>query len=337
MTYRFVRAALTAALLLPVTAWSADTIPVEAFARHQELSNPQLSPDGKYLAVRMDENDTGNHALVVFNVDDMQKPLSMLRMPKYEIPLGITWVSPTRLVVAKGRQQGSLDKPAFYGELLATDANGKNQDYIYGYEGTLGRRAGNRAVDRGWGWVVGTPEIANGHFYMKTETWNNEGHYSLYDVDATKNARHLIGDIDVDGMSFMIGADGLAHFAYGDDNGFNYVVYHRERSGWRQLDSSDTGQTFYPLTYTPGGEGIYASYSADGGPTELVEQAENGSNRTVLAKDDFASIGYIQWTPAPSCRQAAHGAQQGISRQLRQLHPLQRRRQGTAVLGQQRP
>ncbi|UGB37286.1 alpha/beta hydrolase family protein [Frateuria soli] len=299
MTYRFVRVALTAALMLPAAAWSSDSIPVEYFARRPAISNPQLSPDGKFLAVRMDDNDNSGHALVVFRVEDMQKPVSMLRMPKYEIPMGITWVSSTRLVIAKGRQQGSLDKPAFYGELLATDVDGKHQDYIYGYEGTLGRRAGSRAVDRGWGFVVGTPEIANGHFYMETETWDNQGHYSLYDVDATKNARRLIGDIDVDGMSFMIGADGLAHFAYGDGNDFNYRVYHRDPSGWRQMDQGTTGRSFTPLTYTPGGQGIYASYSADGGPAALVEQAEDGSNRTLLASDAFASIGNILWTAAP--------------------------------------
>lgn len=299
MTYRFMRAALSAALLLPAVVAATDAIPVEDFARHPQLSSPHLSPDGRHLAVRMDDNDNNTYALVIYDVDDMSKPVSMLRMPKYQIPLGITWVSSTRLIVAKGKQQGSLDKPSYYGELLATDVDGKHQDYIYGFD-NLGTRMGSRATDKGWGYVVGTPELANGHFYMETETWDNQGHYSLYDVDASKNTRHLIGDIGVDGMSFMIGADGMAHFAFGDNNDFDYVVYHREGSGWRQLDRAQTGRSFSPITYTPGGQGIYASYNPDGGPSMLVEQGEDGSNRAVLAKDDFASVGDIQWTPAPA-------------------------------------
>src|SRR5690349_1488490 len=101
MMSRFTRAALCAAVLVaPAVVMAADLLPVENFARHPPLSMPRLSPDGKYLAVRWD--DGSSHALVVYKVDDMSQPTSMLRMPKYELPVGITWVSPTRLVVEKG-------------------------------------------------------------------------------------------------------------------------------------------------------------------------------------------------------------------------------------------
>lgn len=297
MLHRLVRTVLSAACLcLPITVLADDLIPVETFARHTSLSDPELSPDGKYIAVRMDENDTSSHALVVYKVDDMKDPVSMLRMPKFQIPLDITWVSPTRLVIAKGKEAGSLDKPTFYGELLATDYNGKHQDYLFGFD-TLGTRSNTRGTDKGWGFIVGQPDKANGHFYMMVEPWDNRGHYSLYDVDATVNSRRLIGDIGVSGMNFMIGADGQAHFAYGDNDGFDYVVYHRENNGWSKLNVGRSG--FRPISFTPDNKRIYASYSAEGGPQSLVEQDEDGGNRKVLAKDDFSSIGDIQWTASP--------------------------------------
>jgi dipeptidyl aminopeptidase/acylaminoacyl peptidase len=297
MLHRLVRTLLSVScLLLPAAALADDLIPVETFARYPSLSDPQLSPDGKYIAVRTDDNDTSEHALVVYKVEDMQTPVSVLRMPKFQIPLDITWVSPTRLVVAKGKEAGSLDKPAFYGELLATDYDGKHQDYIFGYD-TLGTRSATRSTDRGWGYIVGRPQQANGHFYMMAEPWDNRGHYSLYDVDATTSSRKLIGDIGVSGMNFMIGADGLAHFAYGDDDSYDYVVYHREGSGWSKLSIGNSG--FEPLYFTPDNKRIYASYSANGGPESLVEQDENGADRKVLAKDDFSDISLVQWTANP--------------------------------------
>jgi hypothetical protein len=139
MSYRFARTMLSAAcLLLPAVAIATDLIPVEDFARHVMLSQPTLSPDGQYIAVNMNDISGDSHALAVYNVSEMSRPVSVLRLPKYEVAVGIIWVSNTRLVVEKGKQYGSIDKPAATGEVLATDLDGKNQDYLYGYKGSYG-------------------------------------------------------------------------------------------------------------------------------------------------------------------------------------------------------
>jgi dipeptidyl aminopeptidase/acylaminoacyl peptidase len=300
MSYRFARALLPAlCLLLPTITIAAELIPVEDFARHTELSSPRLSPDGQYLAVRMDDNSSSSHALVIYRITDMQHPVSMLRMPKYELPADIRWVSTTRLLVEKGRQLGSLDKPVLTGEIIATDFDGKNQDYLYGYDVGAGKRAGTRATDRGWGSIEGMPEPKNGHFYLGAHPWSSDNNSSLYDVDATKNSRKLIGDIGVGKMSFMVGADGQVHYAYGTNNDFDYVVYQRDGSSWAKLDSSHIGKSFLPIGMAPDHQRIYAYHNLTGGPETLIEQDENGGNRKTLAKDDFGSIQNLLWTSVP--------------------------------------
>jgi len=297
MINRFIPAALYAAMFaLPAMA-AADQLPVQDFARHAQLSMPTLSPDGRYLAVRWDEGSS--HALVVYRVEDMSKPLSMLRMPKYELPEGITWVSSTRLVVEKGKEFGSIDRPFLTGEIIATDVDGKHQDYLYGYEVKYSSRADTRGTDRGFGTVDDLPERANGHFYMGASIWNSQNHSYLYDVDASANTRHLAGDIGVGGMSFMVGADGQAHFAYGRNENFDYVVYHREHDRWQKLSAAQIGGSFSPLGVAPDHQHIYAMYDAAGGPTSLVEQDESGANRRVLAAAGFGRVTGIEWTPLP--------------------------------------
>lgn len=284
---------------LPLASMAGDLIPVETFARHATISTPRLSPDGQYLAVRMDGNDD-SHALVVFKVSDMSHPASMLRLPKYEVPANFVWISPTRLIIEKGREYGSIDKPMLTGEILATDIDGKNQDYLYGYDSMkYGRRAASRGSDRGFGFYDGKPDASNGHFYMAARSWDSNNQSSLYDVDANHNTRHLIGDIGVSGMSFMVGKDGAVHYAYGHNKDYEYVVYHREGSGWTPMTSSQVGVSFEPLESTPDGQHIYATFSADGGPSSLVAMAENGGERTVLAAADFGSVGTIEWTAKP--------------------------------------
>ncbi|MGC1548766.1 MAG: hypothetical protein WA777_09560 [Rhodanobacter sp.] len=122
MSIRTMRAALAAlCTLLPVAAIAADLIPVEDFARHTSLSMPRLSPDGQYIALAMADGD--HHALVIYRTAEMSKPSAMLRMPKFELPAGIEWVSSTRLVIEVGKEYGSVDKPTYTGELIATDVD----------------------------------------------------------------------------------------------------------------------------------------------------------------------------------------------------------------------
>jgi dienelactone hydrolase len=300
MTYLNARTVMAAlCLLAPAVASATEPVAVGDFARHPQLMSPRLSPDGKYLAVRMDDPAGDMHALAVYSVADMGQPVSLLRMPKYELPIQIAWVSPTRLIVEKGRQLGSIDIPVGTGEIIATDMDGKNQDYLYGFD-NVGRRAGTRAKDHGWGSIDGMPERANGHFYMGAQSWDDENSSALYDVDAVKNTRRLIGDIGVGGMSFMVGADGNAHYAYGTDNDFNYVVYRRDGGNWTKLDIAQIGVQFVPRAYATDRKNIYAAYSDDGGPASLVEQDENNGHRKLLARDAFASVGSLMWTPLPS-------------------------------------
>ncbi|MCW8806766.1 MAG: prolyl oligopeptidase family serine peptidase [Rhodanobacter sp.] len=301
MLKRFVRTVLSAAcLLLPAAAAAGDLIPVEDFARHVLVSDPTLSPNGQYVAVNINDVDGESHSLAVFRVNDTTHPVSLLRLPKYETAADILWVSNTRIVVAKGKLEGSIEKPYLTGEIVATDYDGKRQDYLYGFDSTkYGTRASTRGTDEGWGFIVGRPTPANGHFYMRTRGWNNNGYSTLYDVDATRNTRHLIGQIEVDDMSFMVGADGQARFAFGRNDDDQYVVYHHEGSRWNQMSSAQVGGSFSPIHFTPDEKGIYANYAAGGGPTSLVSEDENGNNRKVLARASSGSIGDIQWTPYP--------------------------------------
>lgn len=300
MSNRPARIVLSAAcLLLPATAAAADLIPVEDFAHHPLLSMPRLSPNGQYLAVNMNSDDGDSHALAVYRVNDMTRPMSVLRLPKFELATGITWVGDTRLVVEKGKQYGSIDKPMATGEVIATDIDGKRQDYLYGFESKYSSRADTRGTDRGWGFVDGLPTPTNGHFYMATQSWQNDDSSSLYDVDAGKNTRRLIGKIDVGGLSFMVGADGQAHYAYGRNDQWDYVVYHQQASGWAQLSPAQIGGSFAPLFFTPDQKRVYARYDAGGGPTSLVEQDEDGGNRKALAGSGFGSVGNIEWTALP--------------------------------------
>jgi dipeptidyl aminopeptidase/acylaminoacyl peptidase len=299
MTLLNARAVLAAlCLLVPVAAAATDLIPVEDFARHPTLMSPRLSPDGAHIAVRMDDPGSDMHALAIYAVADMSQPVSLLRMPKYELPVDIRWTSVNRLVIEKGKQLGSIDKPYATGEIIATDVDGKNQDYLYGYE-SYGRRSNTRSKDRGWASIASVPEQVNGHFFMETKSWEEDHTSALYDVDAVSSARRLIGEIGVPGLQFMVGADGTAHFAFGWDDDDKWVVFHREGSGWGKVPEAQGGNGVVPIFYTPNHQNIYAYVTYNGSTNMLVEQDENGGDRKKLAQDSFGDVGNLMWTAPP--------------------------------------
>ncbi|MGB8716011.1 MAG: prolyl oligopeptidase family serine peptidase [Rhodanobacteraceae bacterium] len=271
-------------------------IPARDFARYPQVMSPRLSPDGNYLAVRVDDASGYSHELVIYKLPKMTVT-SILKLPKFTIPLDITWVSDKWLVIAKGKAYGSLGEPSYTGELISTDVSGKHQNYLWGSAGG-GRRSKTRQDD-GYASIQSLPNKLNGHFYMTVRPYRNEHHSILYDVNAEKNTRHLIADMDVHGMNFLVNPQGQPAFASGTNIDFNYVAYQHKGKFWSRLDSRRTGTRFFPYAYLPDNKTILADFSADGGPMELISEKVDGSERKVLASDDFASVGNVQWSAYP--------------------------------------
>jgi len=299
MTNRLARPLLAALCLASTAATAADLVPVADFARRMPLTSPRLSPDGQYVSLAFHDPDGKTHGLAIYRVGDMSKAISLIRMPPYELPADMVWASPTRLVVARGKVDGSIGQARYTGEIMAIDVDGKNADYLFGYE-AYGKRAATRATDRGWGTIEGLPVESNGHFYMRATSWTDENRSTLYDVDAKTSTRKQMADIGLGGMNFMIAPDGTARFAYGTDDNFRWVVFHREGSGWNKLAGTDAQQNFTPVSSVIGSQRIYAKYSPDGKGGAFVEQDENGGNPRIIRKDDFSEVTASGlWTPAP--------------------------------------
>lgn len=279
-------------------AASTAPIPLQAFARHVDLSDPTLSPDGKFVSVAVATDNGENHMLAIYRIADM-KLYSILRLPKYELPIGTVWVGNDRIVLEKGRMIGPLDKPYATGEIITSTIDGKHQDYLYG-DKPYGRRSGTRNLDYGFGSIVGLPEPRNEHFYMDARSWNDDTHSFLYDVNAHDSARHLIGDIGKPYMNFLVGADGHAAFAWGVDIHNTFVAYrHVADDRWTQLPAADTGAYWSPIRYNPAGTSIYAMWSQDRGPEKLALFNANGVFDKTLAADPHGNIGEVEWTAPP--------------------------------------
>lgn len=285
--------ALVAAALALACTWAhaAAPVPVEAFAEADRITSPRISPDGKHVAVSANVGE-GNHAIVVYRVEGMQQT-ALLKLPRYEQPVDMYWASDTRLLVAKGRLIGSREKPLATGEIIATDFDGRNQLYVFGYQV---RKTG---IDRGFGIIESLPPVRNGHFYMRHRTTNSR-RSMLYDMDAERGTHRLVADIGVEDMAFVLDPRGVPRFALGSADYDTYVLYQANAEGkdWQPAAANAVEGKFVPFAFSPDGGEVFAAYSVDGGPVSLVRSDLTGATRKTLASDDFGSIGEVEWDAA---------------------------------------
>ena len=290
--------AAASCLLTSAQAATAQTpVPLKDFAVHAHISDPALSPDGKYIALRMDDIDGAHHAVVTYRVSDM-KIVGVLKMPIYQLPGDIEWVSPTRLVIAQAKSYGSLDIPGLTGQILSADFNGKNQRFLYGYN-AKGRRAQTRARDEGDGYLAGVPHQYDGHVFVDVQPWSDENITTLYNIDSVHNTRHLVGDIDQGGMSFLINKEGQTTYAFGQNTDMDYKAYRKIHGRWESLPDSVVGSYFSPFQYSTDEKKIYAWSSHDGSPYQLIVSNADASQPQTLMADPFSNFGYVQESPRP--------------------------------------
>ncbi|MGH8480879.1 MAG: alpha/beta hydrolase family protein [Nevskiaceae bacterium] len=194
-------AGLTAITAVP--AQDPAQIPIADFLRPPEVVSAKLSPNGEYIATSRLVNDN-KHAVGVTELAT-NKVTATLAFGTGESVGNYWWVSPTRLVAAVALNWGRLEQPAWTGELIGIDANGKNHRYLYGYRGadTAGTKIQvGPEVKRGWAEMVATLPAEPGHALIQTRPWGDKEYAdivpSLERLNVTNGQRKFVDKSGVD-------------------------------------------------------------------------------------------------------------------------------------------
>jgi dipeptidyl aminopeptidase/acylaminoacyl peptidase len=278
----------------PSRADASQPIPIDSFVREDEYAMPRLSPDGKYLAVtaRLPRDDRFVPVIMVYALPEM-KEMSATQLPRFEVAASYTWVSNTRLVVAKAKEFGSLEAPLLTGEVLAMDFDGANQEYLYGYKMNAESRRGRRYVDNfGYGYVEDASKKRDGHFYLTAHTFDTQ-QSMLYDINAGNGTRKLLAVIDHPDLRFVLQNDGTPRFAFGTDKAKNSMVLYRRDAAadkWTVVDEKDPAYGIGPFAFSADDKEVFALARGNGGPSVLVRQDMASGERVTVARDSVGSI-----------------------------------------------
>lgn len=278
-------------------AHAAPTVPLSAFIEKDQYSNPVLSPDGKYIAitVRIPSGERFVPVMTIYTLPDL-KIASAIRMPAQQVPIDYTWISKTRLAVVKGLEKGPADRPVTAGEVLVTDFDGRNQDYLFGYSTFNSSRSGARyGYDYASGSVSGVPAELNGHFYLTANPWRDK-HSMLYDIDSARAIRKLLADLPEADLSFVQQHDGKPRFGYGISEDTHAALYRfSDASGNWEKQAQTAGTRLWPIDFSADNSEFMAYLSTNGGPETLVKENFASGARTTVLADPRGSIDHLMY------------------------------------------
>jgi len=274
-------------------------LPVEIFAQRPVYAMPRLSPDGAHFVVRRRTaiRDQDVAMIVVYRTDDFS-PISEVRLPFGQTPVGFHWVSNRRLAVSIGKEIGALEAPRATGEIMAMDIDGTSQEYLFGYNMFARSRRGTAyGDDYGFGRVDGISEARDDKIFVAEHKWSDTASSTLlYAIDARKATRKLLARVGQPDARFIVQRNGLPRFAYAWNKDGSLVLLRNEPSTnqWDQVNADDTG-VHRPLAFNRDDSRYFALLSKDGGPDMLIRQDMASAHAVTLGSDPVGSIDIIEW------------------------------------------
>ncbi|HEY1150928.1 MAG TPA: prolyl oligopeptidase family serine peptidase [Pseudoduganella sp.] len=282
---------------------AAAPVPIRDFVDQDSIVRPVLSPDGKYLAVstRVRQFLSTYSAVTILSLPDMHAKVA-IRLDQYEIPASYVWASNRRLIIRTAKEKTWMEAPVSTGEVMATDIDGSNQQYLYGRR----RRAG---YDYGFAADVALPEQLDGTIYLTEFTPRQ--HSILYQLDSRNGGRRELVDLNMPAMHFLQDRSGVPRLAYKLGADGKLVMRRPAGDGWVPAALDGSGDEIRVLGVSPAAAGFYALRGVDGAPVALYEQPFEGGPGRVLAQDAQADIGLVMWSQKGD-RPFAYATQLGV-------------------------
>ncbi|CAM3655001.1 alpha/beta hydrolase family protein [Parendozoicomonas haliclonae] len=286
---------LSAGVLL---ANSAMAVSVEDFAKHSEFYNVKISPDGKHLAVLM--NDEGLPKLAFLRTED-KKPVFILKATKKSIPTSYDWISNERVLFSVGRDIGALEMPVGTGELYGINFDGSKSRII------AGSRSKSGIALTGYSYsLVDRLKDDDRHVLAFKKRWERDGSAlpEIVKLNVFSGKEKRIKRAPMATGGFLLDNEGVPRFYGGLTDDYKTKLYYRkdDKSDW-ELFAEDTTGKFEPVAFSDDGKSVYIlkgeenttrgvyEYNIASGESELLYRSDIADPTDVLSSGDSGTYG----------------------------------------------
>ncbi len=261
---------LTTSLL---AASEPKTVPLTNLVKRPEISDIELSPDGKTLAVLAPSGDYGSYLLFI-DAETMKPNQGFKDEGEFTLS-GMKWISDDRVVVTPARKLGGFASPGGTGELIGVNKDGTKLTFLYGSRGAqqVGSRITNRGSDGGYAALV-APQVDDQKFALiAVSQFNTDGSFTeLHRMDKMSGKHKVIARAPIRNASFLISNDGVAKVSYAQDVDGRMKVYVAEgKAEWKLvIDESKDGKRILPIELTNDARSMIAAERQAKGPAKIV-------------------------------------------------------------------
>lgn len=277
--------------LVAAPAWS-QAIPVESFARHGEISGISMSPSGKHVALAVPTADGLETRLQIVPLDGSGKVQILRFGPQQHVTTPI-WSDDDQIVVSRAKMEPLHARPYSYGELLASDINGKTQETLFAYVKDDGVRSGRRK-DQGFAAVDHVLEDEPGSILVDFTCWTSvcgeESPTVVYKVDTRTGTRKEI-ERSAKPASFYYDRSGTPRLRITSDDDDEPVLHYRPAPGddWRAVPAALAGYTMHGLVFDTDNNTAYALVSDKQEPARLFRiDFAAGTRELLIGREDAA-------------------------------------------------
>ena len=245
------------------------TTPIEAFARLPVLAALSISPDGKYIAAKV--NTKGEYTVAVFEVKGNQIDAKFKATVDDMQPQWTKWASPTRVLISSGAATNRFGTPVYETRLSAINFDGSKQRVMIRDDNSTNFFVTTvQFQDNVIDYLPNDPD----HIimsYNKDDPARPKPH--RVDVHSGKG-KSLVGGREYLNR-WMTDRNGVVRIGSGRKENGVTIVETRDSAGgdWRQIHSATvaSGRTFYPMGFSPDPDIVYVVSNHEGPTTGLYE------------------------------------------------------------------
>lgn len=232
---------------------AAAPLPVQAFFSYPQISDLEISPDGKYLALVIADPKTGENRkeLVIITADSKHKATASISTKNYQVIHQIWWTLDDRILAATATSDtGYFEAPALDGELYAVNADGTKQILLMpGAPGTNNKMVGGVTHDEAAVFFGGPLHMQSDdpkHVLVYGRTYGlNHGYHGIaqaYQLDVYTGEFHEVLSSPLQDGGFITDDSGAVRIATGENTktGDRELLYRVDGDShdWKDLSAA---------------------------------------------------------------------------------------------------
>jgi dipeptidyl aminopeptidase/acylaminoacyl peptidase len=315
----FQKNVLVAGLLsvAPLLARAGDVLPIQDFIQHAQYSVTKISPDGRFLALTVLQDDT--KSLAVLSLKDM-KVIRITSLTGGESVGSFYWVGPNRLMYTSEENFGTYASPFGTGEWYAMDADGGHPRTLVSYQaGSADGAAKVLHSNESLSMLEPLPDDES-HALMQLTDSSQGGRNEVVSIDTSSGRRQVLAKAPRDDCEMVLDAAYKPRYANCTETkdatlGFNETteLYRLDdQDNWTRVDGSKGDKRAMRVVGTAADGRIYALASdgkapsafgildpANDGFHTLYQDPVTGIHDFLYAADQSTVVGVVTMAGAP--------------------------------------